>query len=809
MNNKKLIQLGVSNRFLNITKNEWERVIPAFLVKLLFQMVLMIGGTILTALFIEQFTVESLPILFIIQALCIMLGTVLVTGFLKKHTPSLLISIFSFVAALSISAASFFFSSIGIFFFPLLIFSLSLLLSQVYIWISLFIENLFSPLEGERVFPIVESSVPIGGILSGLLIISLIDYISVVEILSVAGLILFIIPFLMYFAVKKLESIPVLRVRREERNKKNAKKNLFMSALMFFRKHRFIGGLFVVVFFSYFALQLLEYNYAIAVDQHTRHSQEYTYGPHDENSKSHADALTHNFGLIYTIIYTVLFLAQIFLSSPLMRSLGVMKTYALFPLASFFSFAAMFFHPAFLTTVIAKGVYKVSSGIGKNAYLASFYALREEVREEAKEVIDGIGKPLGMLFGTFALLAMEALFPLDEMVMNVTIVLVVVSLISFFVLQQLRVEYTMVSKRKLDSILDLPEKMNAIEVLGQKGHSFSVDYLIDTLRKKDELPEVKIKILQVIGGLEEEKAIPDIIYCFSDTNRDIRLAAVRALGKYKHLGKQFFSQAFSVYSVQSSLKELFLKSKSTSLKVAAIKVFANLKDPEIIPFLIGTLGSKDSEIRAEAVSVCGLFHDSSTIHYLKHLLKDKSPRVRSATIIALWQFMELRLELMEILSKMLRSKNETQILAGIYAAGETCSLQEKEYLFNLLKSKNDRIRRHTAIALGKMNEKSVADHILHFLFHKEKAIGKKTKEMTKSVHKNVRKTVEKKSMQEAISRVSGILKRAGTPVLESLKTEDLHELMHLFHLINAEREIWKIQMILSERKDLSFDSEPS
>jgi hypothetical protein len=100
-------------------------------------------------------------------------------------------------------------------------------------------------------------------------------------------------------------------------------------------------------FFSYFAYQLLEYNYAAAVYQHTRHSEEYTYGPIDSESKSYADALTHNFGQIQTLIFSLLFLVQVLFASGILRRIGVMQTYALAPLFSFFSFAAMFIHPAF------------------------------------------------------------------------------------------------------------------------------------------------------------------------------------------------------------------------------------------------------------------------------------------------------------------------------------------------------------------------------------------------------------------------------------------------------------------------------
>jgi hypothetical protein len=250
MNTQKNIKnCTFSQRFLNITKSEWERVVPAFLVKLLFQIVLIMGGTILVALFIEQFTIESLPILFIIQALCVMLGTVLVSAFLKKNTPSSLISIFSAIAALSIFLSSVFFPYDKVILFPALIFSLSLLMSQVYIWLSLFIENLFSPLESERVFPVIESSEPIGGILSGLLIITLVEKVSVLNMLTISGAILLAIPILMYFAVQKLESISVLRTLREERNTKNSQKKSVCKWAPFFSQSSFCGRTFCGRFF--------------------------------------------------------------------------------------------------------------------------------------------------------------------------------------------------------------------------------------------------------------------------------------------------------------------------------------------------------------------------------------------------------------------------------------------------------------------------------------------------------------------------------------------------------------------------------
>jgi HEAT repeat protein/MFS family permease len=781
-----------NDTFFNVSKSEWIRLFPVLLVKLFLQVSLIAGTTTLIAIFIGHFSIDTLSVLFMAQSLCVIFGALIASRFLRKFSPGKLIIFGSFLSAISIIVSPLFLEfRIG--FYALTFFGIFIALSQVSIWLSLYIENLFSPLEAERILPIIESSEPIGGIFSGLMIIAFVEEISAPKILFIVGGLLAIIPPLLMISLQKLESIPVLKMRREQRLKRRMKQNMFSNTISFFRNNYFISGLFLIIFLLFFIIPLLEFQYSHAVYEHVLHSNE------SGHSMSQTDALTHNFGEIQIIIFAILFFIQIIFSSKILQFLGVMRTFAVGPMLSFFAFAGMFFHFGFLSSVIAKGTFEISSGIGKNAFFSIFYSFREKLRDEAKEVLEGIAKPLGLFFGTLGMLFVQVTFAPESLPTVISVILCISTSLAFFLILKLQKQYTLVSKNKLDVREDLPGKMNAIEILSQQGHKGAIDYLIQALQRPNEIPEVKIKILKVIGLLRDISAIPTILKCFSDPNKKVRLAAVEALGKYHNLGKQFFSQAFSAYSVRFALRELFLRSDSSEIKIAAIKVFANLRDSEIIPFLIRLLKSKDSEVRAEVILVCGMFHDPGTISHIEPFLKDPDSCVRSATIIALWQFEYMREHLEEKIANMLNSPKESEILSGIHVIGEIKLLEKKEHLFQYINHKSHYVCQHAAIALAKMNEKDVKQHLIHFLFHEKKHVGLKTKRMLTRVDKNVQSSLKIQSMHEVSERVETIMKRSNTSILENFKTEDLLELFHLFHLIDAEKEVWKIRMILEER----------
>ena len=154
-------------RLLNISKHEFLRVLIAWTLKFLVQTAIFLGATVITALFIERIGIGMLSVLFVFQAIFIMFGSLLFAPFLRKfQRGSVLMGGGSLIFCLSI-VAFFLQESNHLLFFGILLIIYSIVLTQVYIAISIFIEDIFTPLESERAFPIIESAEPIAGIFAG------------------------------------------------------------------------------------------------------------------------------------------------------------------------------------------------------------------------------------------------------------------------------------------------------------------------------------------------------------------------------------------------------------------------------------------------------------------------------------------------------------------------------------------------------------------------------------------------------------------------------------------------------------------
>ena len=779
--------------FLNVAPHEWGRVLVSFFIKTITQIVFIASSTILIAIFVEHFNgVSKLPFLYIFQSILAITSVIfLIEKKSEKGSPEKTIAVLSVLTAIGLFFAAIF-SDFLILFFVTLVATISILLRQISIRVNIFIEELFSPLSSERVFPIIESSEPIGGILAGFLILLLLHFLEPTKMLLVLGfLILTILPFL-FFAFRNFKEIPILKTEEEEISEKRFDR--IVKNFQLFRHMPFLTGLFLVIFLQYFSVHLLEFQFTKALDANISHSV-------SAESHSHSEQLTHGIGTIHILISGFLLFFQIFFASRIIRKIGTMFTFSLNSIFSFFAFLPMFFGLNIFSAVLAKGVFEVTTGVGKNAFASIFYSMRENLRNRAKEILEGIAIPLGIFFGTLVLLLLQFFFHEENLTSMVSLSLIFISSLSVFFILKIRHHYTLFSRKNLHSSgKNIDEKINAIEILSQPGHYHATDFLLQALYSKREIPEIKIKILKTLGKRQDLQSIPAILDAITDENQEIKIAALEALVKFKNLGKHFFSQSFSQFRIRSILKKLFLEKSSKEMKILAIRVFANLKDKEIIPFLIEILeNKKDPTLLSESILVCGMFHDSSSIPYLEPFLNHENLKVKSAAIIALWQFVAMRLKLTLIISSMIESKEEKELIAGISIIGEVRALQEKDQIEKFLNSTNEEIKRQAAIALAKMENEKSLDHLFEFIFHSEKEVGKKTKQHLEKIPKNFRLHLEKRTHQEVSRKTTLILKSEKAKNLEELSEKSLKELLHLFELSSSENHIIKIRMILKDK----------
>ena len=221
---KFLISVGT---LVNIGPHEWVRVLFGWGLRFFWQVSYMMSWTILTVLTVDYFGVERLPYFYIANALLIMLGTMLFSGMIHRFVRNKFMAILAVIAALIFFAALWFQDGNVFLFLGLVLVSFSILLSQLQILISLFIEDLFSPSESERAFPVIGSAETIGGIVAGLVLASLVSFMEPETMLLVAGgFTLLMVPVLIFFGFYR-RLIPHVRTREEyqEKNERRLMRN--------------------------------------------------------------------------------------------------------------------------------------------------------------------------------------------------------------------------------------------------------------------------------------------------------------------------------------------------------------------------------------------------------------------------------------------------------------------------------------------------------------------------------------------------------------------------------------------------------
>ena len=810
--------LRIINRLFNLSSaNEWARVGIAWSLKFFFQIAAVMGMTIITAMFVDKLGLENLPFLYIFSAIFVIIGSLTFVSLLDRFEKNKLIVWISGLGVALLVGVEFLHSQNLFFFFGGLLIVSSMLVGQLNILLSLFIEELFSPLESERTFPIIESAEPLGGIAAGLLILLGIQFLPTEKLIYLwAGVLVALVVVLQFYS-RKDHVIPRLRSKAEiqaigggghwDKVGRSVKQ---MKAIPFLRM------MFLVVFLQWMFVHILEFQYTSAIDNSimAEHAEKPILDSHGENSgeedsgrhgaassghgaDSHADALTHGLGSLHVLLSSLALFFQLFIASHINRYLGVIDTMRVHPFVTIFTTLMLLFKFGFASAVTAKAVFEITSGLQRNAYHASFYTLRRHIREHAKEIMEGIIRPFGMIAGTLFLLGVTIGIPSPELQHTVLsagmmVIIVLMILISL----KLGEKYTQLSRKNLDMPGATSEKFEAIEILAQKGHKGAADLLIKNLIYRREGSDVKIKILQTLGKLKNVYTIPEIIKCFSDTDKNVQHEAVKTMAKFDVLGKHFFTQSFAKYRVTEALQELFLETKSKKIKSDVIHVFANINQSDVVPFLLDVLKNAHDDVKDDAIYVCGMFHDINAAYYLEPFLKSENPRIISNTIISLWQFIPYRLKLLLKLTQMLESKEEEVLMEGLYVLGETQAIQEIPRLKKFLTHENPHLRKHAAISLGKMNHADAVDHLFELMISKDSDVSTQTSDLLPRVHPEVKKHLDGLLRYEAAKRIREILYDVEDPVLEHLPKKTLQELRKAYILASETKEVFRIESVL-------------
>lgn len=831
-NGFKKIPISFLHRVFNIASSQWSRVTECWFITLFFKIGSAIGWTILTAGFVSRFGIAFLPTLFILNAVLIMVSTFFFEQLIMRMKREVLMIIMLLLAATLLFFASFFYEQQPVVFFTLIIFAEAVFLAQFNVFIPILVGDRFTPLESQRTFPFIESAETIGAMVGGILVGLFAQRVPVVWFLYLWIIVLACTIFVFIITSYVRVSLPPLpfRVKTPSQEKPQDEiKKVFASI----KQMPFLKGIVMVVLLQWIFMNLLEFQYTKALEQRITNKTEPTIAYEDTKlfqaailsspegiknlpkinpskmkralSVSEQNQLTEKLGTLKGIFHGAAFLVQILFASRIITALGVIGSLFIHPVLMLMSLVGMFLKFGFWSSVSARTTFEVTNVVHKNAYFASHYAFPKSIRDQAAEFLEGMVRPMGTIVGMVGIIALQLFFKDRELSLWIHGVMFFIMATLFVVTIRLQPLYTNISRDQLFSNLPYPEKLNAIEILSQRGHRDAPVILIEKLNLSSsqnsgsagvtESPQVRIKILSALGQFRDYQSLPDILEALYDPDSEVRLEAAHALMNFSDIGEKFYTQAFSRFRMIETLKDVFRKEKSTAVRSAIIRIFSLLHQSNIVVFLLELLKESSPLVRAESISTLGLFRDPNAAYYILPFVTDPHPSVRANALIALWQFPKYRPMLSEQLREMLENSDPQVIQSALFVLGEI-NFKDHEKLFTSLHGGDPSLQLEAAFALTKAaNPRGFLILLERFLSLQEEDFDR-LRRFSNYLRPPAKAMVERMLVHVISERLNRLMHDYPQRDLLEIPLQELLTLKRLYQLLDQHEELYVIETAL-------------
>lgn len=814
-------------RLFNIVPSQWSRVAECWFITFFFKLGAAIGWTVLTAAFVSKFGISFLPTLFVMNACLIVLSTFFFEQLIMRMKREVLMILMLLFAAICLFFAAVLYDRAPFAFFALMIFAESIFLAQFNVFIPILVSDRFTPLESQKTFSFIESGETMGGLIGGILVGVLASKLPVDWFVYLWIFMLTLTVAVFIVASYFRPHLPALAFASKNVERK---KTVDQIKLVFenIKKTPFLKGIIIVVLLQWFFMNILEFQYTKAVEQSVTLDHEPTIALNIDIKSAQASVvsaaadataaemqaaapavqetralnaeqqteLTEKLGKVKGLFHGVAFLVQVLFASRLITGLGVIGSMILHPIVMLMSLVGMFLKFGFLSSVITKVSFEATNVVHKNAYFASHYAFPKIIRDQAAEALEGIVRPMGTVLGMFVILGLQLMFAGKDLSALIHLIMFAIMAVLLFVTIKLQSKYTHISKQQLFSDLSYPEKLNAIEILTQRGHNGATAILVEKLKNSaNESPIVRMKLLYALGQYKDYDTLPEILDALYDQHPEVRLEAAHALMNFRDLGEHFYSQAFSRFRVIETLKEVFKKEKSTSVRKAIVRVFSILHEPAIVEFLLSLLKEKSNDMKAEGIYTLGLFRDPNAAYYILPFLQDENPTVKANAVIALWHLEKYKNILEKILDEMVLSDDAGVIKAAVFAMGEIGFVKKKK-MHELLHRSSDDLKLEVAFALTKCADQKGFDVVLNHI------ISISPEEFESLRRFMYRLTPKAKNMVETvlINVISGEMNNLSEQFkgkfLHEIDADKLEKLRRLYKVLDQHEELHEIEKAL-------------
>lgn len=811
------------HRVTNVGHKEWPRVILAWTLQLLLRTGFVIGWTVTLAMFINRIGIEAMPYLLVLNAVLVIVGSMIYSNLLKVIKRSLLIIYTTLLSGSLLLLSTIFVYQNPIAFFGIILIAQSVFLSQLNILISLFIEDLFSPLESERTFPVIASSENLGGIIGGIILSTGLEFLPSYKFIYVWILILtLVIPTILTSQAYK-QKIPSLKSPEEQNAHKGSPFMTMFQGAKKIQKIPFLQGIALLVMLQFMMANFMEFQYTKAIqntieeqaDQITFSSQGYTSGTNldvdlvnlqavdmDAKKAYLEHQLTKDLGILQIIISTGSFFVQILLVSQIISKLGIIGSMILSPLVTLLHLFGMVWNFNFFTAATGRSSFEITGGIFRNAYHSSYYALPEKIRSQIKEFMEGFIKPMGAIsvFGLFFLIQSGFHLKGTEEILAINGLMIAIALLMLFRLFFLKRDYTHLCHHNLEGERDLATRIGAIEILSQKGHEIKEEALIKHLKRAGEHERIKIKILEALARRQNPAVVTDILDCLKHENEDVILSALGTLHQLKAIKSYLKKHVFTRFRTIETVRHLFRNNTSKKIRASCITLLAKIDHGDLIHFILDEMNKDDEQIQSACIKACREFNDSNIIPYIKPYLNHPNDYVRAEAIRTLWQFEFLHPTLLHYLCQMEQKKQKPAILATLMILGEVGEKHDIPYLIQHLASQDPDIRRKAAKALAQHNHQACIPHLVELILHGDAFISKKIKKFIQTLSPTLMSRIGKLLHLRASEYIHDLLIHLDANTIAELDNKILKKLKKAYEAIEEHEEIEKIEAILKHQQ---------
>lgn len=777
--------MKVIEKVFNIATHEIPRTAYAWSLLFLHRLGLIIGTTTFIAMFVTQFGIQWLPFVFLLQAV-LTIGGMLVFSLLNEHFSSKhLIPGCAFVTGLLLFFSTFFVDQPYVFFGFILAVT-GIFLPQFTIFLSNYIEDFFTPLECERTFPVIESAQTIGGIFAGLLITSLSAYIGSYKFFYLWILFMFLIVSVIFF-LEPFSNDHSHIFQKQESMKRSLRVRVkkIGESLREIRFVPFLQGMLVIFLIHWIIAHIFEFQYTKFIDE--------SVGAH-ESALSHEESLAHGLASFHILFHASALTIQLLVASRILRKIGTVGSFLLHGIVTFFSSVSLLLGFGYFTVILAKNNFELSGIVHKNAYEASYYALRHGSQRQVREFFEAFVYPSGTIVGTLVVLAVQSFFLPEHTFIALGVVLAALAIGMIVLSLRLQQSYTRLSKDNLLNSDHQIAKLHAVEILSQKGHRNHLPVLIQALKNPTETLEVKVKILEIFHKMGDPKTVPVLLDFLHSRDESLALAAVQSLGGFSSLGENIFDQGFSRYRVITELKNLFTQTGSENVREAIVRSLASLRYEKIVPFLLDVMRKGSDRFHIACIQVCDLFHDPAMGYYLLPSLKSRSPFVRAQTVLALWQFPVYRKRLQSVLNSLFHSTKREDFLAYCSVIGDLGGKEEQQRLLSRFDVLDPVLKVTLAFALFKLKYTDAVPVLVHLLFSRNLLVLEKSKELFLSLKPDQKKYLQNMVQREVSQRIHPLFASRQQP------SEDLTQVVQrckdVYAALDLRNEAENIQTVL-------------